>query len=861
MDSPENNQNALKAAIGKLGVHDHLCLIYESREEQLAAVIPFMRIGLERGERCVYIADDNTVATVVEAMRAEGIDVDGAINSGALSVTTKHEAYLKEDRFDPDWMIDFLKEAITAAKADGYGALRVTGEMTWMLGGDPGSERLIEYEAKLNYFIPEHDCLAICQYNRNRFDPEIIINVIRTHPLVIYGTTICKNFYYVPPDEFLEAEKQRGFVETERLLASLVDREQAEQELSEAHRLLETIFDHTHMMVALLDPQLNFIRVNRAYANADKKEPSFFPGKNHFELYPNKENEEIFRRVVETGEPHFAIAKPFQYEENPERGVSYWDWSLVLIKDEDGVVASLIFMLLNVTERVESEEAIIRSEEKYRSLFEESKDGIIITTPGGKIENINPAGVEMLGYSSGEELQALDSAYELYMNPEDRDVYMQTLKQQEFVKNYELDLKRKDGEPLVVSITTSVMRDENGKIISFRGIMRDLTAHRQLEQQLMQAQKMESIGRLAGGIAHDFNNFLTAIQGYIDLAAMDLPEGSPAGEDLMEARASSDRAASLSRQLLLFSRRENLDLKPVDLNRVISDLPKMLGHLIGEQHEIKTEPAEDLMTVNADASHLEQVLMNLAVNARDAMPNGGVITIKTVNVAIEPGHVKAKSRKPPHEFVELSVSDNGVGMDADVLSHIFEPFFSTKGAGKGTGLGLSVVYGIITQHGGWIDVDSMPGMGTTFKIYLPAQHVVPAGEQAQKIPMAEVTGHGEGVLLVEDDDDIRKMVNKSLADHGYQVFKAADAESALELFEREEGRIDLVFSDVVLPGQDGVWLVDQLKKRKPGLEVLLASGYSEAMEQQTISDRGYRLMRKPYSLSEVLIVINGMLSK
>lgn len=223
--------------------------------------------------------------------------------------------------------------------------------------------------------------------------------------------------------------------------------------------------------------------------------------------------------------------------------------------------------------------------------------------------------------------------------------------------------------------------------------------------------------------------------------------------------------------------------------------------------------------------------------------------------------MKVKREKTPREFVELSVSDNGVGMDADVLSHIFEPFFSTKGSGKGTGLGLSVVYGIITQHGGWIDVDSVPGQGTTFKIYLPALHIAPAERQAQEIPMGEVAGHGERILLVEDDDDIRKMVKKSLADHGYQVFQAADAESALELFEREEGRIDLAFSDVVLPGQDGVWLVDNLKKRKPGLEVMLASGYSEALDQQAIINRGYRLMRKPYSLSEVLMVIHGMVSK
>ncbi|MBI5870787.1 MAG: PAS domain S-box protein [Actinobacteria bacterium] len=1240
MLQPQSNRLTLVEALEKLDVHDHLCLIYESREEQLAAVIPFMKIGLERGERCVYIADDNTVAAVMTAMRERGIDVDAAVDAGALSIITKREAYLKEGRFDPDWMIGFLKDAVAAAKADGFSALRATGEMTWVLGGEPGTERLIEYESRLNYFFPDNDCLAICQYDRNRFDPEIIANVIRTHPLVIYGTNICRNFYYIPPDEFLEADRQKGNVETERLLASLLDRERAEaalrdselayhtlaeslpgmvyrvfvrennrmqffnraakeitgytaeelkegdvcsidpiiveedqklvtvevryavaenrpfsieyrirhrdgnirnlieqgspvfgadgkplyidgiifdvtervkaeqalrqseerlrlmtenamdviyryrimpepgfefvspsatritgytpeehyadpdlsrkivhpddlhlideifsspekitapltirwirkdgrtiwteqqnvpvfdpdgvlvaidgivrditsrkhaeeaywtlvdnslqglaifqgmqlvfanralaaitgytveellamspiqlekniypedrkkvmrhmtdiyegrdvepdikirfvkndgsiiwtdsmislteyqdkpalqavyiditrrkkseEELVEAHRLLETIFDHTHMMVALLDAQLNFIRVNRAYAQADGKEPAFYTGKNHFDLFPNEENETIFRKVVETGEPFFTSEKPFQYEEHPERGVSYWDWSLVPIMDEAGTVTSLIFTLLDVTERVLSQEAIFRSEQKYHRLFEESKDGIIIVTSAGKIEDINPAGVEMLGYSSREELLALDSDRELFADRGDHNIYLQTLKQQGFVKNYELDLKRKDGTPLVVSITASVVRDNDGKVTSFRGIIRDLTAHRQLEQQLMQAQKMESIGRLAGGIAHDFNNFLTAIHGYIDLAAMDLPDGSPARENLVEAKASSDRAANLSRQLLLFSRRESLNLKPVDLKRVVYDLLKMLDRLIGEQYEIRTDLAADLRTISADTSHLEQVLMNLTVNARDAMPGGGIITIKARNVVVQPGFVKARPDMSPREFVQLSVTDSGVGMNAEVKSRIFEPFFSTKGIGKGTGLGLSVVYGIISQHGGWIDVDSTPGAGTEFDIYFPALDVTPIKEQPEEILIGEIAGSGERILLVEDDDDIRKMVVKSLADHGYLVFEAADAESAMDLYEREEGRFDLVFSDVVLPGHDGVWLVDQLKAQKPELEVLLASGYSEAMDQKLIVERGYRLMRKPYSLAEILTVIHGMVKK
>lgn len=232
-----SSYKSLSQAVDKVGCHDHLCLIYETQEEQFAAVVPFIRIGLERGEKCVYIADDNTSARVIEAMSAGGIDTDGAIKAGALSVLTKQEAYLREGYFDPDRMIDFLKEATAAAKADGYSALRVTGEMTWMLGGDPGSERLIEYESKLNYFFPEYDALAICQYNFMRFKPEIIIGVIRTHPFVIYRGQVCRNFYYVPPDEMLLPNQP--YLEVDRLLYNILERGNLEDLRMEANENLQ----------------------------------------------------------------------------------------------------------------------------------------------------------------------------------------------------------------------------------------------------------------------------------------------------------------------------------------------------------------------------------------------------------------------------------------------------------------------------------------------------------------------------------------------------------------------------------------------------------------------------------------------
>ena len=401
---------------------------------------------------------------------------------------------------------------------------------------------------------------------------------------------------------------------------------------------------------------------------------------------------------------------------------------------------------------------------------------------------------------------------------------------------------------------------QNGSIVGVTVFIHDITERRRLEQQLIESQKMESIGRLAGGVAHDFNNFLTAIRGYIDLAGLETPPDSPAGEDLIEARAASDRAANLARQLLLFGRRESMELETVHLNQVVSDLLKMLTRLIGEQYHLKTDLAEDLWVIHADPGHLEQVLMNLVVNARDAMPRGGTIELSTRNVNFDPEFVKTKTGKAASRLVELSVTDSGTGMDAETLSHIFEPFFSTKGAG-GTGLGLSVVYGIITQHGGWIDVESELGQGSTFRVLFPAIEVAAAPGRVEETTENLIRGRGERILLVEDDADIRKMAKKILMDNGYEVTPAADAESAMEAFDQEEGRFDLIFTDVVLPGKDGVWLVEQLHGRDPELPVLLASGYSGTQTLGAIGDLGYPMLRKPYPLLKLLREINNSIRR
>ena len=392
---------------------------------------------------------------------------------------------------------------------------------------------------------------------------------------------------------------------------------------------------------------------------------------------------------------------------------------------------------------------------------------------------------------------------------------------------------------------------ENARLL--RETQRAYEELRTTQKQLLQAQKMEAVGTLAGGVAHDFNNLLTAIQGYTEMVMMGLDKDDPAYHDLREVQRAAVRATNLTRQLLLFSRRQPMEMIPLGLNETIEDMMKMLERVIGEDISITTELEDGLWTIEADPGNIEQVIMNLVVNARDAMPEGGRIRIKTENLYLDDQWCKLISFARPGNFVCLTIEDTGTGMDDEVLEHLFEPFFTTKPAGKGTGLGLSVVYGIVTQHQGWINVYSKVGQGSTFKVYLPAVSLKPETAVERQISLEAFRGQGERILLVEDEATIRKLSTRALRESGYTPFPAANVAEALVIFERENGDFALVFSDVVLPDGSGLNLVDHLLACQPDLRVLLSSGYTDPKSQwQAICERGFPFLRKPYALSELL---------
>jgi two-component system, cell cycle sensor histidine kinase and response regulator CckA len=395
------------------------------------------------------------------------------------------------------------------------------------------------------------------------------------------------------------------------------------------------------------------------------------------------------------------------------------------------------------------------------------------------------------------------------------------------------------------------LRSPNEGTATLLGVSTEITERKRLEEQLLQSQKMEAVGQLAGGVAHDFNNILTAIVGYTDLLAAELEGNARQLEDLEEIRKASRRAAALTRQLLAFSRKQVLEPRIIDVNSVVSNLDKMLRSLISENIELKTELADDLAAARADPNQIEQVIMNLAINARDAMPEGGTVTIETRNATLDEAYAAQHVSVIPGEYVMLAVSDTGCGMDEKTKSRIFEPFFTTKPAGRGTGLGLSTVYGIVKQTGGNIWLYSEPGKGTTFKIYLPAIAALP--EDIGKVAPAEAARPGRGtVLVVEDDEQLRRLTHRALAGHGYTVLEADRGSTALDIARRHKGQIDLLLTDVIMPDTNGRKLAETIQAARPGLRVLYMSGYPDgAIASHGMLEPGVAYLAKPFTTEAV----------
>jgi PAS domain S-box-containing protein len=527
-----------------------------------------------------------------------------------------------------------------------------------------------------------------------------------------------------------------------------------------------------------------------------------------------------------------------------------------------GVALERALLQENLERRVQERTAALsaevaarqRAEKALRALVaivESADDAIVRQAPHGVIETWNPGAERTYGYAADE---VLGGSIDVLVPPDRREEMSRLLRRVaggESVQGQETVRIGADGRRIDVSLTLSPVRDAGGAVVGVAEIARDVTRAKQLELELMQAQRLESVGRLAGGIAHDFNNLMMAVIGFSDLALADLPPDSPIRGEIEEIRSAGDRATALTQRLLAFGRKQVLRPEVLDFNATMREMQALLVRLLGEDVRLVTRLAPDPWPVKADRRQLEQVVMNLAVNARDAMPDGGTLTIETANVALD-------GRGP---CALLTVSDTGIGMDAETATHIFEPFFTTKEEGRGTGLGLSTVFGIVKQNGGEVTVTAAPQSGATFRVYLPRTDE-PSPAPAEGSALAQPVGGAETIVVVEDDENVRSLLRVVLERGGHPVLCAEGGDSALALVDGLSRPPDLLITDMVMPDMSGRQLVERIRLRWPGTRVLYISGHTtDTMIQRGLLEPGARFMSKPFTPQQLLEMVRTVLDE
>src|SRR6059058_3482897 len=502
------------------------------------------------------------------------------------------------------------------------------------------------------------------------------------------------------------------------------------------------------------------------------------------------------------------------------------------------------------------------TEASFATLVEHAPVGIYRSSPEGRFLSANAAVVRMLGYETAAQVLSLDMARDVYADAAERQrlVERDTYSDRQY-DNVEATWKRRDGRLLAVQLSVRAVRNAAGRVEYYETFVRDVTDQRRLQQQVLQSQKLEAVGRLAGGIAHDFNNLLTVITSYSDLLLEDLAPGDAKRDDLEQVRKAADGAAALTRQLLAFSRQQVVEPRVVSLNTVVEGLQQILRRVIGEDIELEITLAPDLGAVRADVGQLEQVLMNLTVNARDAMATGGRLTVETANAEHDPEYARDQEAAAVRRFAMLAVSDTGCGMDEATMWRIFEPFFTTKEPGKGTGLGLATVYGIVKQAGGFIWVYSEPGQGTSFKIYLPEVDATAERAGASTAP-ADLPRGTETVLVAEDEAAVRAVTREVLERQGYVVLEAPHGAAALDIAAQHRGPIQLLVTDVVMPGLSGRQLADRLARLRPDTKVLYVSGYTDdAVVRHGVLEAGIAYLQKPFTIDSLARKVREVLDR
>lgn len=717
-----------------------------------------------------------------------------------------------------------------------------------------GGEGLLEAKEKpdlilLDVNLPDMDGLEVCRLLKT--DPQTRwIPVLQVSAVPVSSKDQAASLergadaYLTPP------------VDPELLVATiraLLRANRAEAEARAAARQWEATFNSISHGVCLIDRSGRVMRVNRAMAEQLSRPIAEFPGLKYDEIV--------------SGAPAPAEGWPFERARESRRretseiavGDRWFQLTADPLLDENGQFAGAVRTLVDITDRkraAEERERLMRQLENERARLQE----ILRQMPSGVLIVAAPSGELLLSNEQADRILRgpMPERQERYYHPggshytNEELPISRSLATGEIVTGEEVEIVRGDGSRGTVLISSAPIRNRRGFIVAGVATLHDVTERKQLEQQFRQAQKMEAVGRLAGGVAHDFNNLLTIISGYSQMLLDALDANDSARRDIEPIIEAAERAAALTRQLLTFSRRQVVQPKLLDVNRQVSRMNRMLRRVIGEDVELVTSFKSEAGRIKADPGQLEQVILNLAINARDAMPQGGKLTIETAEIELGGGPADTPRELPPGRYVVLALSDTGTGMDAEVMSHLFEPFFTTKGKGKGTGLGLSTVYGIVKQNHGEVIINSEVGRGTTVRIYFPVAE--PAGKVRPELaPRSAAARKGtETILLVEDEEEVRRLAREMLTRQGYTVIEAGSGAEAMRIWRDRFNSIDMLLTDVVMPRMSGRELADKLRGSRPELKVMYMSGYTDdVMARHGVLDSGTAFLSKPFT-SEIL---------
>ncbi|NIM50917.1 MAG: PAS domain S-box protein [Gemmatimonadales bacterium] len=642
------------------------------------------------------------------------------------------------------------------------------------------------------------------------------------------------------------------------MVEDVTERKRAQEVLLREKDFSDTAIDSLPGVFYLVDDQRRFVRWNKNVPRVTGYTDAEIADMHPLDFFASENKQLIGQRIQEVFTRGHATVEAELLTKDGSKIPYFFTGLRVTLGDKTCLLGTGI----DITERKRAEEELRRSEAKYRALFEHATYGIYRSSPDGQFISANPALVEMLGYSSERELLAVDPTRDVYADSSERDRLIAQYRNAQRVGGLEVEWKRKNGSRVTVRLSGRPVRGDRGELEGFEMIAEDVSERRALEAQLRQAQKMEAIGQLTGGIAHDFNNVLTVILANADLIGTALPRGmTDTRADLDDLQNAARRGTALIRKLLGFSRRERLELQLIDLSKLVTELSGVLRRVVPENIEIQLRVGEHDSRVLADPGAVEQVVLNLATNARDAMPGGGILRIETARSWLDEGYRIVHPWAEPGEYVCLTCTDTGIGMDEGTKERIFEPFFTTKPTAEGTGLGMAMVYGLVKQHGGYVYIHSEVGQGTAVKVYVPAASE--AAEATAVTPSVEELRAGtETILLVEDEPGIRRATKRALESRGYTVWLAADGQEALDIYREHEGLVDLVISDLVMPRLGGRQLHEALKKEGKPVKILLTSGYSaEDVKEGSEVDPAVPFLHKPWTLTDLLVRVRRMLDE